>query len=249
MTRLKEIHLCRRQRHGPPVQPAFQQQGPPGIRRAGIHAFQLSLQRVELVRRHPPMPAIDQRARRLGRIVDQGLGPVGARIVQVQRPPCGAKRRKPHRVANRVEQFQVQHGAPAGLGIAPDQSLAMTLTHGPSLDPSARIRNRPHGGRGQRIKRRHSRPVRRLQSHPFQERIPGQLELGIGRLEQFGRNAVRLGPSQQAARALMRRDQRHRSRRLRHHADRPIGNGIGQISVPRQGRAVPAAPTGLTHLG
>ena len=106
------------------------------------------------------MPAIDQRAGRFCGVVNQCLGPVRARIVQVQRPPRCAQRGQPHYIADRVEQFQVQHRAPASLGIAPDQPLAMTLAHGPRLDPAARIADRAHHGWVQRVERRDARLAR-----------------------------------------------------------------------------------------
>jgi hypothetical protein len=114
--RLDEIHVLRRQAHRLPVEPAFEQQRPPGPHRAGIPLFHLRLQPVELLvgKAAALFRRIDQRARRTRRIVEQRLVPAPGGIVRVERDQRRLERREPVMIVDRVKQRQLQSAAFAG---------------------------------------------------------------------------------------------------------------------------------------
>ena len=207
--------------------------------------FEFGLQGLVLVVRQPPAGAIDQRTGRLRRIVDQGLGPVRARIVQVQCPPRRTQGRQPHHVIDRVEQFEMQHRAPARL-LPADHPLAAPLAHRPCLDPAARIRHRAHTVGPQREQRRNPRPSINL--HRLDKGIPGQLDLRVDALHESRARHVRRRLAQQSRRSVMRRHQRHAGGCFRHHAHTAIGHRIAQIAVLRQRCRVAPSPRRYPQL-
>jgi hypothetical protein len=90
MLRMDEVHVFGRQRQRLPVEPAFQQQRPPGVARALIAVLQLRLQpRVLLARQVAGAARINERARGPCRIVEQRLLPGARRVVDVD----GVRRR------------------------------------------------------------------------------------------------------------------------------------------------------------
>ncbi len=84
---LEEVHVLRRQRHGFPVEAAFEQEWPAGVAGALEPLLQFALQALVLFGRQVAVTrGVDERARGPGRVVEQ-------RLVPARRRCCGGRSR------------------------------------------------------------------------------------------------------------------------------------------------------------
>ena len=237
-----EVHVRRRPGHGLPLQPAFQQQRPPGVHRTLVPVAQLRPQRLELFAGQPlaVLRAVDQRARRPRPVVQQRLVPGTRGVVHVDGGGRRLQRRKPVPVVHRIMQLQVQHRR--------EPVRRPAQPHGPPRHgvvigrrPSARPRNHFHPVRAQAVHL--LQPLaRRLQIG-----VAGRLQVRIKRLEQLGPPLLRIGPRQHARQrmivprplAALKHGQRHRRRRLGDHPHAAIGHRV--LAEPLAGQTLVVA--------
>jgi hypothetical protein len=249
---LEEIHVLRRQRHRLPVEPAFQQHRPAGVRRADIGLVELALEAAELlVGQQIVVAGKHQRAGGPRGVVEQRLVPARRGIMGVDRDRGGLDRRQAIMVVERMEEGQVQDRR--------HRCCELVEAHATRADAIV-VRLRPAIGARHHL---HAIGPQRIEfADGVAERdrldigVAGEQEMRNQHLEEHPAILARVRPRQQLRQRMriallcaLEHQKLARRRILRNQPNAAMHDGIGEISFAGEtgviARGPPRAPAGF----